>query len=96
MTRKQEKLYYAHEQRLRESLAQRRAKAPREDAQRKAGVEVLSELMRLRLICCDPRLVFENTKMRPQKSRQSSIWWSRRATTDRNASVFSQFTSFRP
>ena len=94
MTRKQDKLYYAHEQRLRESLAQRRAKAPREDAQRKAGVEVLSELMRLRLICCDPRLVFENYEDASAKIEAIVDLVESARNDGQKCLVFSQFTSF--
>ena len=87
------RLYAAHEQRLREELtAQRKNKNDRSFDQRK--VEVLAELTKLRQLCCDPRLLYENY----ERARPSSMpSWSScppHGTPARKRSCSPQFTSF--
>lgn len=94
MTRKQEKLYLAHEQSLRESLARRRAKRARDEAENARSIEVLSELMRLRRLCCDPRLVFEDYGEAGAKVAAIVDLVESARNDGQKCLVFSQFTSF--
>lgn len=55
MGEEQEKLYNALEQRLRESISSRSRQAFGADK-----ISVLAEITRLRELCCDPSLLFEN------------------------------------
>ena len=85
----QRRLYAAHEQRLRASLARTG------DAEFKTGkLQILAELTRLRQLCCDPRLLYEDA---PDASAKLAAIEDLVATCrDEGAKmlVFSQFTSF--
>ncbi|MDO5357915.1 serine/threonine protein kinase [Slackia faecicanis] len=95
MTRKQEKLYLAYEQQLRESLAAQRALRKSKDGEAKGpGVEVLAELTRLRQICCDPRLAMQDYP-EPGAKIAAIVDLLESAENDgQKTLVFSQFTSF--
>lgn len=85
----QRRLYAAHEQRLRESLARTG------DAEFKTGkLQILAELTHLRQLCCDPRLLYEDA---PDDSAKLAALVDLVATCrdeGAKALVFSQFTSF--
>jgi SNF2 family DNA or RNA helicase len=89
MEKEQLKLYQANEQALRMSLAKQG------DAELARGkLQILAELTKLRQLCCDPRLVFEN--YRSSSCKLDTIWELVSASCDAGAKVliFSQFTSF--
>ena len=89
----QQRLYAAHEQRLREELtAQRKNKNDRSFDQRK--VEVLAELTKLRQLCCDPRLPYENYEKGAAKLDAIMELVSSARDAGEKTLVFSQFTSF--
>ena len=89
----QQRLYAAHEQRLREELtAQRKNKNDRSFDQRK--VEVLAELTKLRQLCCDPRLLYENYEKGAAKLDAIMELVSSARDAGEKTLVFSQFTSF--
>lgn len=88
MGREQSKLYRAREQALRVSLSKETgAEAP-------TKLQVLTELTRLRQLCCDPRLVYDNYK--GGSCKIDTIWQLIAESVDAGAKVlvFSQFTSF--
>ena len=87
------RLYAAHEQRLREELtAQRKNKNDRSFDQRK--VEVLAELTKLRQLCCDPGLLYENYEKGAAKLDAIMELVSSARDAGEKTLVFSQFTSF--
>ena len=87
------RLYAAHEQRLREELtAQRKNRNDRSFDQRK--VEVLAELTKLRQLCCDPRLLYENYERGAAKLDAIMELVSSARDAGEKTLVFSQFTSF--
>ena len=93
------KLYRAHEQQLREELTRQRRERKERQAKRAAGeqvsnVEVLAELMRLRQLCCDPRLVFENYRGHGAKLDAIMELVSSARDGGEKTLIFSQFTSF--
>ena len=93
------KLYRAHEQHLREELTRQRRERKERQAKRAAGeqvsnVEVLAELMRLRQLCCDPRLVFENYRGHGAKLDAIMELVSSARDGGEKTLLFSQFTSF--
>ena len=93
------KLYRAHEQHLREELMRQRRERKERQAKRAAGeqvsnVEVLAELMRLRQLCCDPRLVFENYRGHGAKLDAIMELVSSARDGGEKTLLFSQFTSF--
>ena len=57
MEGEQEQLYQAHVQQLRESL-----EAQSDEEVRKGKIQILAQLTRLRQICCNPALLYENYK----------------------------------
>ena len=88
MGHEQSKLYRAREQALRVSLSRQEGDgAP-------TKLQVLTELTRLRQLCCDPRLVYEDYK--GGSCKIDTIWELISASVDSGAKVlvFSQFTSF--
>lgn len=89
MEREQRGLYVAREQALRESIAQRS-----DDARDNDRLQVLAELTRLRQLCCDPRLVYEDYE--GGSCKLDTIWQLLSSAVDAHAKVlvFSQFTSF--
>ncbi|WP_080797033.1 DEAD/DEAH box helicase [Arabiibacter massiliensis] len=93
LTGEQLRLYAAHEQRLREELtAQRKNKNDRSFDQRK--VEVLAELTKLRQLCCDPRLLYENYDGPAAKLDAIMELVGSARDAGEKTLVFSQFTSF--
>ncbi len=95
----QRKLYDAHEQRLREELTAQRKFRKERAAARAAGkpvsnVEVLAEITRLRQLCCDPRLVYENYRGPAAKLDAIVDLVSSAVEGGEKTLVFSQFTSF--
>ena len=93
------KLYRTHEQHLREELTRQRRERKERQAKRAAGeqvsnVEVLAELMRLRQLCCDPRLVFENYRGHGAKLDAIMELVSSARDGGEKTLIFSQFTSF--
>ena len=88
MGHEQSKLYRAREQALRVTLSRQEGDgAP-------TKLQVLTELTRLRQLCCDPRLVYEDYK--GGSCKIDTIWELISASVDSGAKVlvFSQFTSF--
>ncbi len=93
LTDKQRKLYHAHEQRLRESLTIQKNDKKHADSAR-PDVEVLAELMRLRQICCDPRLLYEDYTEQGSKLEAMMDLINTALDGGEKTLVFSQFTSF--
>ena len=93
LTDKQKELYYAHEQHLRESLTIQKNDTKNADSER-PDVEVLAELMRLRQICCDPRLLYENYTEQGAKLEAMMDLIKTALDGGEKTLVFSQFTSF--
>ena len=96
---KQRKLYAAHEQQLREQLTRQRAERKQRQAKRASGeevstVEVLAELTKLRQLCCDPRLLFEDYHGRGAKLSTIMELVASAMEGGEKTLVFSQFTSF--
>ena len=95
----QRRLYDAHEQRLREELTAQRMFRKEREAARAAGkpvstVEVLAEITRLRQLCCDPRLVYEDYRGPSAKLDAIVDLVSSAVEGGEKTLVFSQFTSF--
>ena len=88
----QAKLYAAHEQRLRQDLAAPKPKDGRGFDARK--VEVLAELTRLRQLCCDPALVYENFRGRAAKMDAIMDLVAEARDGGQKTLVFSQFTTY--
>ena len=83
------KLYEAHETRLRQSLLQS------DDEELKGGkIAVLAELMKLRQICCDPRLLYADFKQPAAKMAAICEIVENAVDNGQKVLVFSQFTSF--
>ena len=89
MDEEQRRLYLASEQALRDSL--RPAKAGTAERNR---IEVLAELMRLRELCCDPRLVYEGYTGPSAKLDTIVELVGNVRDAGHKALVFSQFTSY--
>ena len=85
-------LYAAREQALREAIADSRVHGMTELGQDRLAV--LAELTRLRQLCCDPRLVYEDYD--GGSCKLDTIWQLVMRAIDAQAKVlvFSQFTSF--
>lgn len=83
------KLYEAHEARLRQSLLQ-------SDEEEISGgkIAVLAELMKLRQICCDPRLLYSDFAQDAAKMAAICELVESAVDNDQKVLVFSQFTSF--
>ena len=99
MEGQQLKLYRAHEQRLREELTRQRRERKQRQAKRDAGehvssVEVLAELMQLRQLCCDPRLLFEGYRGHGAKLDTIMELVASAMEGGEKTLIFSQFTSF--
>ena len=92
----QRRLYDAHEQHLREALtvAHRDRKKTDEHGNRTSKVEVLAELTRLRQLCCDPRLLYEDYRGPAAKLGAIADLVDAARDAGEKALVFSQFTSF--
>ncbi len=96
---KQRKLYAANEQHLREQLTRQRAERKQRQAKRAKGeetstVEVLAELTKLRQLCCDPRLVYEDYRGRGAKLGAIMELVASAMEGGEKTLIFSQFTSF--
>lgn len=89
MGTEQQRLYHALEQRLRESLGKQ--KAGKEKANQ---IVVLAELTRLREVCCDPRLVYEDYNGDSAKLNTVMELVESARESGEKALVFSQFTSY--
>lgn len=98
MEREQQRLYDAHEQCLRESLTQQRRDRKQRSltgsAPKRPDVEVLAEIARLRQICCDPRLLYENFKGEGAKLAAIMDLVEQAMAGGQKTLVFSQFTGF--
>ncbi len=89
MGRTQRELYAAREQALRQSISSQGDGSLGSDR-----MQVLAELTRLRQLCCDPRLVYEDYD--GGSCKLDTIWQLVSQALDARAKVlvFSQFTSF--
>lgn len=85
----QRKLYAALEQQLRASINRDK---DFDSGQRK--IEVLAQLTRLRQICCDPRLVYENAGKKSAKLDAIEELVESCRDAGRKMLIFSQFTSY--
>ena len=89
MEGEQRRLYLAHEQALRMSLAKQ------DDGDFGRGkLQVLAELTRLRQVCCDPRLAFEDYDGPSCKLDAIVELVEACVDADRKMLVFSQFTTY--
>jgi len=89
MGAEQRKLYRAHEQALRLSLAKQ------DDESFSGGkLQILAELTRLRQLCCDPRLVYEDYRGASCKLEAIDELVSTSLDAGSKLLIFSQFTSF--
>lgn len=99
MGAEQKKLYDAHEQKLRQDLTTQHNER-KQRAQKKARgeevttVEVLAELTKLRQICCDPQLLYDNYKGGSAKLDAIVELVLSAIDAGEKVLVFSQFTSF--
>ena len=89
----QQRLYAAHEQRLREELTEQRENKNNRDFD-KRKVEILAELTKLRQLCCDPRLLYDNFSGRAAKLDAIVELVESAMDAGEKTLVFSQFTSF--
>ncbi len=88
MEGEQERLYRAHVQRLRLTLE---SQSEQEFATRK--IQILSELMRLRQLCCDPALVYEDCHSESAKLIMCIELIQNAMEGGHKILLFSQFTS---
>ncbi|WP_139652597.1 DEAD/DEAH box helicase [Raoultibacter phocaeensis] len=93
MDEQQHRLYAAHEQQLRETLTEQH-KNRKEKRSGEHRVEVLAELTKLRQLCCDPRLLYENYEGTSAKLDAVVELVESACDSDEKVLVFSQFTSF--
>lgn len=89
MEGEQLRLYRAHEQRLRESIV---GKSTAEFARER--IAVLAELTRLREICCDPHLVFDDYEDSSAKLSTILDLVETAIDSGKKLLLFSQFTSY--
>ena len=89
MDGEQLRLYRAHEQALRLSLTEQS-----DSAFNQGKLQVLAELTRLRQICCDPRLVYDDYDSSSAKLDTILSLVSSAADAQAKMLVFSQFTSY--
>lgn len=94
----QKRLYTAHEQQLRESLTSqkndRKKNAKRGGDAEKSKVEILAELTKLRQLCCDPHLLYEDYTGHAAKLDAIMELVESAMDAGEKTLVFSQFTSF--
>lgn len=91
----QRRLYDAHEQRLREELTiQHNERKERTPDAAKTRIQVLAELMKLRQLCCDPGLLYENYAGGAAKLDAIMELVEAARDAGEKTLVFSQFTSF--
>lgn len=89
MDEDQRRLYAAHEQALRLSLT-----GQAEANYRESKIQVLAELMRLRQLCCDPRLVYQDYDGGSCKLDAIVELVRTGVASQQKVLVFSQFTSY--
>lgn len=89
----QRRLYAASEQKLRDSLTEQK-KNRKEKSSNERKVEVLAELTKLRQLCCDPHLLYENYAGGAAKLDTLGELIDSAIDADEKVLVFSQFTSF--
>lgn len=91
----QQRLYAASEQHLREALTkQRRERKNKRPGSELPPVEILAELTKLRQLCCDPHLLYENYEGTAAKLDAVMELVESARDGDEKTLVFSQFTSF--
>lgn len=84
----QQKLYDAHVKKLKMMLEKET-----EESFKKAKIQVLSELTRLRQICCEPSLVYEDYKSGSSKMEMCMELVENAISSGHKILLFSQFTS---
>ncbi|NHM15076.1 serine/threonine protein kinase [Eggerthellaceae bacterium zg-887] len=99
MGAKQRRLYDAHEQHVREELALQIAESKKRRHERAPGprehsVEILAELTKLRQLCCDPGLLYEDYTGGAAKVDAIMDLVGSAVEAGEKILVFSQFTSF--
>ena len=94
----QRRLYAAHEQRLRVELGEQKKRSAKRGYATHTDdiskVEVLAELTKLRQICCDPALLYENYRGAAAKTEAIMELISQAMESGQKTLVFSQFTSY--
>ncbi len=93
LEKEQQRLYGAHEQQLREDLTTQHNDKNKPHPER-SKVEVLAELTKLRQLCCDPRLLYENYTGHAAKLDTIMELIESSLDAGEKTLVFSQFTSF--
>lgn len=93
MTDEQQRLYAASEQQLRDALTEQKNNRHNKDYD-KRKVEILAELTKLRQLCCDPRLLYENYAGGAAKLDAIMELVESAMDAGEKTLVFSQFTSF--
>lgn len=88
------KLYRAQEQHLRDSLVSSKKKGSASGAEDMNKIQVLAEITRLRQICLDPSLVFENYRGGAAKLDTIMDLVEQGIESGQKMLIFSQFTSF--
>lgn len=88
MEGEQQKLYNAHVQRLRMMLDKQS-----EEEFKTAKIQILSELMKLRQLCCDPALIYEKYESPSAKSALCIDLVKNAVTGGHKVLLFSQFTT---
>ena len=89
----QRRLYAAHEQRLRRMLEHGR-EAGADGSYGEAKIRLLAEMTKLRQLCCDPRLLYEDAKDASAKLAALEDLVAGCMEEGKKALVFSQFTAF--
>ena len=89
MDEKQRQIYHAHEQRLRESVRGKDSKKFNSER-----IAVLAELTRLRELCCDPHLIYEDYDGTSAKLETILELIENARDSGAKCLVFSQFTTF--
>lgn len=91
MEGEQEQLYQAHVQQLRQSL-----ETQSDEEVRKGKIQILAQLTRLRQICCNPALLYENYKENSCKVDACMELVRDAVDGKHKVLIFSQFTSLFP
>ncbi|MDE6386927.1 MAG: SNF2 helicase associated domain-containing protein [Lachnospiraceae bacterium] len=88
MEGEQQKLYYAHVQRIRMMLDKQS-----DEEFKTAKIQILSELTKLRQLCCDPALIYEKYDSPSAKSAMCIDLIKNAVSGGHKVLLFSQFTS---
>ena len=88
MEGEQQKLYYAHVQRIRMMLDKQS-----DEEFKTAKIQILSELTKLRQLCCDPALIYEKYESPSAKSAMCIELIQNAVAGGHKILLFSQFTS---